>query len=183
MKIEIDLDRIRKLALSPTDFVYLYAHFHKLTVLANEWVYPERQTRLEKEGWIKITSSGLELREKAYKLFEVADNDKAWIEFFMEFPMKVPDTKGAGYRPLRAVSLDAKSNANIKKKYLGIIVGKPELHNHIINVLKLEVADRRRSGSLPYMNAIEAWLNQRVWEKYEFLLNQDKPVERTKRIE
>lgn len=168
MKIEIDTDRLKELELTPDQYVYLYLKFHKFPI--NDCI---GWSILESKGYVKLTEGGIELRESAYQLFETTDEERLWIEFWSLFPMKVPNRSG-GSRPLRASSLEAKDSQVCRKKYLAIIKGKPHLHDHIVKVLNAEVEMKRPIGDLQFMNAMEPWLNQRMWEKYEYLLEDKK---------
>ena len=168
MKIEIDLARLEKLGLKPDEYVALMLKVRGETTSISLSV---RRSYLQTEGYLKMTEQDFDLRERAYELFEISEPDKCWIELFLAFPMKVEGRTG-GSRPLRASSLDAKSNELPKKKYLTIIKNKPELHKHIIKVLEAEVEMRRNSSTLQFMNALEVWINQKNWEKYEYLLKE-----------
>ena len=174
MKIEIpDLKVLYKDNLDPNSYTYLYCLYH---YAYEDWWYSRideaRIKDLQMMGWIKIVEDGtVKLRERAVLLFELDSEERCWIELFLAFPMKV-DSRTGGSRPLRASNLDAKSNELPKKKYLSIIKNKPELHKHIIKVLEAEVEMRRNSSTLQFMNALEVWINQKNWEKYEYLLKE-----------
>lgn len=177
MIIEINTDKLGKLGLSPNDYVYLYCICNKLPVVC----LFDSSSNLERLGFVKITGEeGIMPRERAYELFEIKDEVKSWIEFFMEFPMKVQSSGGT--RPLRPSTLEAKANDATKKKYLSIIKGKPDLHNTIVKILKAEIDMRRRTNSLQFMNAIDAWINQRKWEYYSYLLDQEVEPDKTEGV-
>ena len=89
-------------------------------------------------------------------------------------------SRSGGTRPLRPVTLEAESSKRIKKKYLTIVASDPTLHKRIISILNAEIEMRKNSNSLPYMHAMDVWLNQRDWEKYEYLLNDNEDVENEK---
>jgi len=127
---------------------------------------------LEDEGFIKIIEdNNFELRQKAKSLFEISTPDQKWLEFLGTFPLKVPAQNG-GTRPLKVASPISKANDKIKSKYLAIIKDKPGEHERIINVLKAEMKMRCDSNNMQYMNAMEAWLNQANYDKYEYLLEE-----------
>lgn len=173
LKIELNLAKLSELQLSPNEYVYLYCLYHKLN--------PDRfyyMGSLEQRGYVKYLGddgdlSNVSLREGAIKLFEVSNEDSMWSEFFTTFPLKVPDNKG-GSRPLRSGNLETEFAKRVKPKYLGIISGKPELHKAIMASLLAEMDMRRASSSFAYMNAMEAWLNQKNWEKYAYLIDEQK---------
>lgn len=173
MKIEIDTDRLIDLNLRPNEYVYLCGKIQGVNLPITE----KECIRMQLFGYGKVNEKNeFELREPAYALFETTDEEKYWVEFWSAFPMKVPK-RGGGSRPLRASSLDAKDSQVCRKKYLTIIKGKPHLHEHIIKVLNAEVEMKRPIGDLQFMNAMEPWLNQRMWEKYEYLLEDKKKQE------
>ena len=43
-----------------------------------------------------------------------------------------------------------------------------------MKVLNAEMKMRKDSGNLPYMNAMDAWLNQANYDKYMYLLDEAK---------
>lgn len=165
-KIELSLPQLKELGITPNEYVWLYRFFHD-KIQSN---YDVDLKKLENDGFLKITEEGINLREKTIKMFEVGNEEARWQEFFLEFPMKVPARNG-GTRPLRPANLEAKSNDKLKAKYLGIIKNKPELHIHILKCLSAEVEMRRRTSTLQFMNAMDVWMNQRIWEKYAYLIS------------
>lgn len=176
-KVEIDLAQLIKLELTADEYVFLYCWYHKL-------VQPRLKVHigeLEQKDYLKVMpGSYINLRQKAIDLFEHRDIEKSWIEFFLEFPMKVPGRNGAS-RPLRPGSLDAKQSAVIKQKYLKVINDKPELHNTIMQVLSAEIEMRKQSSTMQFMHNIETWINKRDWEVYAYLL--DEKIEKNKEKE
>jgi hypothetical protein len=127
---------------------------------------------LEKEGFIKITGHRtFELRQKGIDLFKSDTLEIKWLEFLGKFPLKVPARNG-GTRPLKIGNPDSVRNKKIKDKYISIIKSDPSKHRTIINVLEAEVKMRRDSGNLQYMHAMEVWLNQADYDKYEYLLDE-----------
>lgn len=181
--IVIDFSCLKNKGLTPDWYLLLHWKYHNNYELQEEMkmLYldddPNVLMHLEKNGFIKITGNNeFELRQKGKDLFLVDDETMAWLEFLGKFPMKVP-ARGSGTRALKVANPDSKANVKLKKKYLSIIKGKPELHKRIINVLEAEVKMRKDSGQLQYMNAMEAWLNQANYDKYEYLLEEEKSVD------
>jgi hypothetical protein len=68
-------------------------------------------------------------------------------------------------RILHAANPDAKANAKAKAKYRSILKKDPLLHNKIIRLLKVQLAHQREN--LQYLNALDVWLNQSMWERWE----------------
>lgn len=128
---------------------------------------------LQEREFIKITGEEgeFELRQKGISLFETKTPVKKWLEFLGTFPIKVPSQNG-GSRPLKVASPDSKANDKPKAKYLALIKNKPQMHEHIMSVLKAEMKMRKDSSNLQYMNALEAWLNQANYDKYSYLLEE-----------
>jgi hypothetical protein len=110
------------------------------------------------------------LKPKGFDLFHTTDS--IWYEFMSIFPHKVPSGTG-GFRPLRALDPDAKSNQKAKKKYLSIVKNNLKLHEHIMKVLSLEISYRKNHNQMMFMHNLETWLNQRDWEKFEYLLEEE----------
>lgn len=174
MRIEIDLDRLDKSGLNISQYALLYCKYHNINYsIISFHLNVEDFEDLETNGFIKITgyvSGDFDLREKSYELFETSPDDRLWSEFFSTYPMKVPDGKG-GYRPLRPKSVDAKESQDCKRKYLKIIKGRGDLHQHIIKILNAEMNERKARNTFQYMHQLEVYLNGKKWEKYEFLLD------------
>lgn len=173
ISIDIDFDKLSQLDISLNQYIYLNCLI--------KGIEPKNKlfgdiTELESIGYVKFTEDGPVLRERAYELFEISNEEKCWLEFFNNFPLK------AGARPLRAKSLEAKDSLNCKKKYLRIIAGKPHLHAHILKCLDTELRMRKISNSVQYMNSMEPWLNQQIWEKYEGLTATDQNTDKTESI-
>jgi hypothetical protein len=169
MIVEIDTEFIVSHNLSPNEFCYLHALFAK-DYLAGESVAVLNGKvnvdphKLEKEGWVKlcgVTIQEVELRQKAIDLFLV-DTDKLWMEFCNTFPYKTVDG-----RVLRTLDPMKSSNEAAKKLYLKATKnGKPLIHKIIMQGLDNELAARRANNSLRYINNLETWLRNKMWEKY-----------------
>lgn len=181
--IAIDFSCLKSTGLTPDWYMLLHWKYH------NNYELPESMQllylddddlaliHLQDLNYIKITGNNdFELRQKGIDLFLVDNETTAWLEFLGKFPMKVP-ARGSGTRALKVANPDSKANVKLKKKYINIIKGKPELHKKIIKVLEAEVKMRKDSGQLQFMNAMEAWLNQANYDKYEYLLEEEKSVD------
>lgn len=164
LKIEINIPQLRELNISPNDYIELYCRYHKIEYFPlTEW------THLESKGFLKITNHGIMLRERAIKLFEISDVDGMFNEFYCTFPLKVPGRNG-GSRPLRT-GIDTDFAKKIKAKYVLLVISKG-LHLIAMEALKAEMEMRSKSSSMQFMHAIDAWLNQRDWEKYSYLIEE-----------
>jgi len=174
MELIINTDKLCELGIDANEYLLLYNLFtginscnsYNITTINN----------LERLGFIKqMPDDTIILRQSALDLFTLRDLEKSFLEFFNSFPMKVGN--GAGSRPLRPKSSEAMSVKDTRKKYINIINKNPDLHEHILKVLNAQIDMLKKTNSLQYMNNIDTWLNQRVWEKYEYLLDEDNSSE------
>ena len=162
--MKIDIEHVIGLGLSPDEYIYLLLiHQGKCEE------YIERGLRLridrkslEVDGYIKIHEEGVVVRPRFIDLVE-DDFDRQFAELLSTYPMKVGNA--GKYRILHAADPDAKANVKIKAKYRSILAKDPALHRNIIKLLNVQLTHQR--GSLQYLNALDVWLNQSVWEKWE----------------
>jgi len=160
-----------------TPDMYLYLRELALSGSLSLTMPQEYVNYLQKEGYLLKQENNLVPTKKAKDIFE--DKGEAmWYELVSIFPHKVPNGTG-GYRPLRALDPDAKSNEKAKKKYLKIVKNNLSLHNHIIKVLSEEIKYRKSTTQFLFMHNLETWINQRDWEKFEFLLEEPEEDQRT----
>jgi hypothetical protein len=159
--VELDLNWLAKNKLSPDDYVYLLARYKKWS-FGGELKGRPRLDHLQKEGFIKRTSEGVVVREKFISLIET-DFDSMFAALLARYPIKVG---GYGqHRILHAVDPKAKANEKARKKYKSIVDGNPSLHEKILGLLDVQLTHTR--NSLQYMQALEVWINNRSWEKWE----------------
>jgi len=118
---------------------------------------------LEERGFIKIMPEKIVVREKAKELFVNPVNN--FYRFVGTFPIKTPRGRYLSPKSLEGVAISA-----IKKKWIALFKENKAKEDKVIEVLEAEIAWRKKGGELEYMNAIEAWLNQANYEKYEYLL-------------
>ena len=163
--MNIDIEHIIGLKLSPDEYVFLLLH-HKEKY--NEYVSRGIKLRidlrkLQDVGYIKILEDNkVVVRQKFVDLIET-DFDRQFAELVATYPMKVGNS--GKYRILHASNPDAKANAKSKAKYRSILKKDPLLHNKIIKLLNVQLTQQRES--LQYLNALDVWLNQSMWEKWE----------------
>lgn len=161
------MDELVNNDLHPTEFVFLYYMVQGNEIPSILYTGIDLK-KLEEKGFIKLTDC-IVLREKSYELFHNNASEISWLKFFNTFPIKVSNERG-GTRPLRPTSLDAKMSMDSKKKYLLYVGTNTILADKIQKILEAEMEMRRTSGTFPFMNNMLTWLNQRNWEKYEYLL-------------
>lgn len=177
--ITVEFSCLNKLGLTADLYLLLHWKYHNNytlpTTLTNMYLDddPMYLEYLEENGYIKITGDReFEVRQKAIDLFKKDNLEESWLEFLGKYPIKVPARNG-GSRALKVASPNSKANEKISKKYIALIKNKPELHRQIIDVLEAEVAMRKKSGQLQYMNAMDVWLNQANYDKYAYLLEEN----------
>jgi hypothetical protein len=101
------------------------------------------------------------------KLFQLSET--YFWEFYSTYPIKVPNGKG-GSRVLRTERSETKLAEDMKVKYERIIKTL-EAHKYVMRCLHADLDARKRSNTLQYLPAIEAYINGRDWEKAETLLD------------
>ena len=158
--MKIDIEHVIGLGLSPDEYIYLLLiHQGKCEEYIKRGL--DRKS-LEVDGYIKIHENGVVVRPRFIDLIE-DDFDRQFAELLSNYPMKVGNA--GKYRILHAADPDAKANVKIKAKYRSILKKDPSLHRKIIKLLNVQLTHQR--GSLQYLNALDVWLNQSVWEKWE----------------
>lgn len=162
--IKIDLDLLIKEGITPTAYVWMYLLHKNDNRCFNEFKLNTRfLNNLEERDYISIGQE-VRLLPKGLNLFEEDDMEKKFLELWNLFPREVPNGKG-GIRLLRASSPESRNADVSKTKYFEKIKGKPGLHDKIITCLKKQL--QIEIDSLQYMNNIETWIHQQIWEKYE----------------
>jgi len=126
---------------------------------------------LQDRGFIKITEDNIILRQKAIDLFE---SKELFYKFLSTFPIKTP--KG---RYLSPVNIEGIAVTKLKKKWDTLFKHKSHLEEKAIKVLEAELKWRKKENNLEFMQAMEAWLNGSNYEKYEYLLENDKKQQYT----
>lgn len=165
--ITINIAEITELKLTPNQYVYLavlYDQGYKVANILAKISKEEKKLLITEDFIYEDLFGNIGMHDKTINIFKgEASTDSLFDELYKTFPRKVPDGKG-GFRVLRADSLDSKDAKTCKKKYLEIIKNDVSAHKKIINALGTEL--RARKNSMQYMNNLETWLNQRVYEKY-----------------
>ncbi len=126
-------------------------------------------TGLEKKGFIKMTSEGTVLREKAKKMFKL--DEDYFLKWLNAYPIRVQKSQG-GSRALSPASDETVEGKKLRKKWVAMFKGRPEAEMKAIKVLELEVAMRIKSGDLEYMVEASRWLNGGYHEKYEYQIDE-----------
>lgn len=177
-QVSLEFSLLQKHEITADMYVLLFCRYHDNCVLPpiiKESILDDNLSLdyLENKDFIKVTGDKeFSLRQKAIDLFESNTSDKDWLEFLGTFPTKVPDRNG-GTRALKIANPDSKGNISIKKKYISLTKSKPGLHARIIKVLDAEMEMRRNSNEMKFMSSMDAWLNQAMYDKYEYLLDEE----------
>lgn len=165
--IVLNLPQLVGLGLTPNQYVYLAILYSQGDMVAKMLINladEEYKYLLEQDYITYDNKKRVQILVKGDRLFNPKDDDEdLFSELYKAFPRKVPDGKG-GIRVLRAEALDSKDAETCRRKYNNIIKGDKKLHKKILSALKTEL--RVKKNSLQFMNNLETWLNQRVYEKY-----------------
>lgn len=164
-KIELNLKRLEELGLSPDFYTFLYLYYKGEYTQAHDLcnMNTTRLSGLERLGYIKILMeleggfNKLQLRQKAYDLFELDNAEAKWLAFKAAYPKK------DGQRMLHD------QGEKCKAKYLSYIrdIG---VHEQILLGLdneqnaRIEAAKKREF--MPAWKSMSAWLNQKMWITY-----------------
>ena len=156
MKIEIDLELLDELKLTPNEYIALHCK-HK--GIERESYGDLRFGHLQAEGWL---DEGFELTDKWLDLFASDFND-LFIELLSVYPAIV-DSPDRGKRILHAKDPDAYTNMKAKNRYRKITGEKVVKHKEIMRLLHIQLETDKES--LCYMQKLETWLNNYTWEQY-----------------
>ena len=179
LEVSIQFSCLETNEISADLYILLFCKYHDNCILPNiikecTLEEPGLLDHLEEKGFIKITGEKeFVLRQKGIELFETSTPDTHWLEFLGTFPAKVPSQNG-GTRPLKISNPESKGNDRIRKKYIALIKDKPSLHATIMKVLEAEMQMRKDSSSFQFMQNIETWINQANYDKFAYLLDEDK---------
>jgi len=163
--MNIDIEHIIGLKLSPDEYVFLLLHHkEKYSDYVSRGIKLRiNLVKLQEMDYIKILEDNkVAVRQKFINLIET-DFDRQFAELIATYPMKVGNA--GKYRILHASNPDAKANSKAKAKYKSILKKDPLLHNKIIRLLNVQLMQQREN--LQYLNALDVWLNQSMWEKWE----------------
>lgn len=166
MLIEVNLQVVKENSLSLSQYVFLYL-LYKETPDFEELlpVLGLSTSELEDLSMRNLihTSHGSEnmqtftLRPSGVAIFK-KESDEMWAEFCSHMPFKT------GTRLLRTKDPFAASNKKLKDKYLRMVKNDRNLHNLVIACVDIQLEVER--DRLQYLQNSETWINQRTWEKY-----------------
>ena len=169
MKIEVDLNRLKRNHLSPNQYIVLYLIYYKhLNILKKLFTYKEALLIRDSLVGTKYILSKSDVKFKntilsvpnICKLFNIRADEINFAEFYGVYPIKV------GSRILRARSVDTILGQKHQRKYL-LKVNTIAAHKDAIIALEAYIAKQRISGNLKYLLNIETILNNAMWEQWE----------------
>ena len=169
-KLVIPIALLKDVGLTINEYLILFNLANKHCI-SEEFSYTlDELVELEKKGFIKLTSEGVFIRDKAEVLFSVKrDLFEDWL---LAYPTNVKKKFG-GSRALSPSKVDTMLGKRLKKKWNSIFKKNIEAEEKAIKVLQLQVKQMEKSGDLEYMVEATRWLNEGYHEKYSYLLDQD----------
>ena len=170
MTIELDLNMLKEVGMSPDDFTYLYLVYRKGQSYLPQLNLKPNLDKLQEQGYVKLgdTFEDHVVRHKFLDLFQ-SDFGRMFNELTLTYPLKVNAANGV--RILHAKDPNAKSNQKAKIRYKRIVDGKPHVHRKIIACLNTQL--KLECNNLAYLQNLETWINNHTWEKYENLDEND----------
>jgi hypothetical protein len=169
MELRISLRELEDLELSFTEYLVLWG-LHNGVVYGKITIDPSIYENLLAHEYITQEGTEYSLTQYGVAIFEPVKSN--FTDFIDIFPTRVSSPTGE-VRVLSPASSTTLVANKLKRKWIGITHGKPDIELKIIECLKMEVELRKKEKSLHYMRNAETWLNKCTWEDYEYLL--DKP--------
>lgn len=80
-------------------------------------------------------------------------------ELYATYPSKIS-------RPDGSIDYLRKDRKHCEQVYSIISKGNRDVHEHIMNCLRAELAARRNNNSMQYMKRLGSWLTKREWENF-----------------
>jgi len=172
--IRIDFELLKKFKININEYLILYdvANEHSISGVFNYTA--QELVVLEKKAMIKLTEEGIFLRGKSAELF--SDKEDYFAMWLDAYPTMVKKNAG-GSRSLSPSSADTILGAKLRTKWNLMFRKNIEKQKRAIEVLKAEVADKKKSGDLEYMVEAARWLNEGFHEKFEHLISEEKEVD------
>ena len=174
VNISIDFELLKKLKISVNEYLILYDVANDFTISGIFNYNAAELVQLEKKALLKLTEEGIFLRGKATEIFSTKeDYFSQWIDLY---PTVVKKNAG-GSRALSPASSDTILGSRLRKKWDLVFKKDIEKQLFAIEVLRAEVADKKKSGDLEYMVEAARWLNEGFHEKLAHLVTESKEVD------
>lgn len=172
MEISINLDVLLDNNLTISEYLYLKTLHEKEEkgTISNPEIYKIMdfvdEVLLQNKGYIRLTNEKIILRKKGLDLF----NSKGlFLKFLNTFPIKTPSG-----RYLSPQKQEGKAVERVEQKWNKLFKNRPDKESRAIDVLEAELKWRKDTNQLEFIHNIEAWLNQADYEKFEYLLSENK---------
>lgn len=175
-EIIINLKFLEKNNLSVNEYltllkIYLFGAYEVIIPFSSELLIVEALVR---RGLLdRDTDNMFSLSEIALSFFETQGNNDLFEEFYKTFPSTVPDGTG-GIRPVSTSDVNGKGAQKTKQIWKKMLKNNIEKQKFVIECLKTELENRKKTGKLMYLHNIDTWLRQADWEKWESIVNKDK---------
>jgi hypothetical protein len=169
-EIKIPMTLLKDVGLTINEYLILYNLANNYCI-SEEFSYTlEQLLELEKKGFIKLTSEGVFIRDKAEVFFSVKkEKFEDWLD---AYPTNVKKKFG-GSRALSPADPDTILGKRLRAKWNKIFKKNIEEEEKAIKVLQLQVKQMEKSGDLEYMVEATRWLNEGYHEKYAYLLDEE----------
>ena len=168
--IVIPMKLLKKVGLTINEYLILYNIANKHCISEEFQFDLDQLVDLESKGFIKLTSTGMFLRNKSDVFFSIERDPFA--EWLSIYPTKVKKSTGAT-RALSPNSPDTILGKNLRKKWNQNFKKNILAEEKAIKVLHLQVQQMEASGDLQWMVEATRWLNQGYHEKYDYLLDDE----------
>ena len=119
---------------------------------------------LTENEYIETNVDDVNLTEKGLAIFE--GNEDLFLKFFEIYPYKVSNGTG-GVRILGTKDATTIFGKRMYRKWNTATKGNVKLQESMIKGLENELAYRKKSNGMQYMQNMDTWLNQGTWEKYQ----------------
>ena len=169
MDISMNITNLLNSGITVNEYLYLrnlYVKQEDKIIDLYKLIESISEDSLQNRGFIKITDNEIVLRNKGIELFEKKD---LFYKFLSTFPIKTPSGRYLSPSKVEGLAVE-----KLKKKWDSLFKNKEDYQIKAIEVLEAEMKWRIKSRNMEYMHAMEAWLNQGDFEKYEYLLEDSK---------
>jgi hypothetical protein len=166
MTIEVDIALLKKFDISIESGIILHIIANNIKITSRDFQYLiEHSTEniidnlIDRQLIVKIAENNYVASDDVLNWFE-SRNSGFFDQLILNYPKAVTGPDG-----MNRFLLSNKEKC--KKAYNKICKQSANIHEHIMECLKLELDERIATGKLGYMKTLWKWLTQREWECYE----------------
>ena len=199
--IEININKLIENKISPSEYCILSLLYHRQysklkEIFVSKIINFDLLLVLEANHFVKLiepfefiwseiikkpdisdsTFESINLRSKAFALFEINSDYLKFLDLWNRYPIKVNSEKGI--RTLRPANPESNEGKECYEKWKRIIGSHPERADKMIKALERQLIEER--GNLAYFRQFIVWLNKRVYERYisdtEIKINETKAI-------